>query len=441
MSEEERYKVIAAAGSGGFGVVHHAHDLVLERDVAMKILSPIFKLKPSDIDKERFRREAKYLAKLSHPNIPAIYDVRFDEPTEDFRIFCEWIDGTTIAKHLLEKGPIVPDRALRIFTNVCSALEHAHSRKIIHRDIKPNNMILSVVSDACYLVDFGISLSLTKEELEKLTGSTAIGTPGYMSPEQSRGESLTPASDIYTLAIVLYECLSGQRPQVGIYNPLSSLTDAIPQAIDRLIQDCLREKAEDRIKSAADFASRLGRALEPHADFSDTLANGTLFEIQAALGAMSPKAYSLLPAGQRALIVTRLKDLVNVDEERPRRAVAALLAALTRCAHEARLEHYSVIVQHAVHYGYEKQYGTWFGNEEIRQELEEVSLRLGAEAHSILAAGITAYVAKTGMDAKGAWWSHSLRRLLQNLLANPACNDANAEVLSDQLQSLNLKTH
>jgi serine/threonine-protein kinase len=185
-----RFSIIEAlAGQGGFGKISKAKDTELERMVAIKTLDPLFKTAPTEKDKERFRREAKTLASLSHPSIPAIYDVQFSDPTGEFRIVFEWIEGHTFSQILRDTGLITLTDAEKWFVAICSALTHAHSRGVIHRDIKPSNIIISSTSGTAYLVDFGIALA--KSDLDRLTSGSVIGTPGYMSPEQEKGEELT----------------------------------------------------------------------------------------------------------------------------------------------------------------------------------------------------------------------------------------------------------
>jgi len=205
-----------AAGEGGFGRIDKAKDVRLERNVAIKILDPLFKESLSPQDTERFLREAKTLASLSHPHIPAIYDMVFPENNGEFKLIFEWIEGFTVRQFIDTKGVMSLEQVSKWFGNICSALEHAHHKDIIHRDIKPSNLIITTNLEACYLVDFGISLR--QSDLERLTPSRyPVGTPGYMSPEQLRGEELDASNDIYSLAIVLYECLSGQLPRMGEY--------------------------------------------------------------------------------------------------------------------------------------------------------------------------------------------------------------------------------
>ena len=437
----ERYKVVDNdAGAGGFGRIHRARDITLERDVAIKDLAPVFKLEPSAADKERFRREAKTLASLSHPNIPSIYDVQFDDIEGMFRIIFQWIDGVTLAHYLRDRGVLTLEQARKWFGNICSALEHAHTKQIVHRDVKPSNIMIATEADACVLVDFGISFSAT--ELTRLTASPGLGTPGYMSPEQERGDEVTPAADIYGLGILLYEGLAGTRPSIGGYRPLSAVNDSIPPSIDVLIQECLREDPALRVASASEFMTRLTKALEPHTTFSATLTSGSLYEIQVAMGTMSATSYARLPLGQRLAILSRLKDLVRVNEARLANAVAALLAELVRVGHGSRLPDYALIVQHALAYGFERKYGeTWVGNPGIRESLNTVASTAEDEAHSVMSVALLSHLDAHPLDGKAPWYLHELRGLLQHLLANPNCDAEHAETLANILDNLNKLSH
>ncbi len=436
-----RYKIVeAAAGEGGFGRVDRAIDNELEREVAIKTLDPLFSAEPSAKDIERFRREAKALARLSHPNIPAIYDVQFSEDSREFRIVFEWIEGQTLREHLQTNGVLSLENARQLFSRICSALSHAHDHDIIHRDLKPSNIILSPDLLSSYLVDFGIALR--KDDLSSLTGGSPIGTAGYMSPEQEHGEELTSATDIFSLGIVLYECLAGSRPSVGGYRPLSIVNESIPPSVDTLIQEALRDEPQRRPATANAFSERLTESLRPHGDFKTTLAEGSLHEIQLALNAMDSASFSALPAGQRVLLITRLMDLISVDEERLRPAVTSLLAELVRLAHEMKPETYAIIVKNTFEYGYEKQYGeAWWGNWPARQALNSVALHCDRDAQSLIADEVLGRVGGAGFSEKQRWYFHDLRILLQNLLTNPACPDEKAEPLGKALSTVNEISH
>ena len=442
----ERYRIIEPiAGSGGFGKVAKAEDDALERQVAIKVLDPLFKEKPSEQDKERFRREAKTLASLSYPTIPAIYDVKFDEVGPDgpeFKIIFEWIEGTTVRQLLVDRGPASLDEARRWFANICGALAHAHSKGIIHRDVKPSNLIVTA-DGSCYLVDFGISLR--KADLDRLTSHTPIGTPGYMSPEQEKNEATDLTTDLYSLGIVLYECLAGMRPSVGGYRSLSTFNETIPPALDTLVKQCLGDTA-GRPKSATAFLAMLNQALTPHVSFTETLSSGSLFEIELAVGQMSPVDYSRLKLGQRIAIVSRLRDLVNTDLDKMRRPTAQLLASVVKAAHFDPNDDYKFAVEKCLVFGYEKKYDETWGNPRIgnnvpREALNDVALECNSSAHAVVSNRTLDFLKGQTLEGKPKWYFHALRDLLQNLLINPQCNDDDARLLGAQLTDVNRLSH
>jgi serine/threonine protein kinase len=438
---DTRYEIVTeAAGEGGFGRIDKAHDKTLDRPVAIKTLDPLFKTKLSDGDVERFHREARNLAKLSHPSVPAIYDVDFQPEKEEFRIIFEWVEGHTLREHLQDRGVLSLQEARTYFSRICSALSHAHSMGIVHRDIKPANILLQPESADCYLVDFGIALN--ERDLERLTDGSPIGSAGYMAPEQERNEAVTRLADIYSLGIVLYECLAGVRPIVGGYKALGLHIEAIPPGVDSLVQEALSEDPRDRPQSAAEFAERLNETLRPHSSFTATLTEGSLLDIQLALSEIAPPDYESLPVGQRILILTRLRDLVSVDKESLRRAVAALVAELVRLAHDGPLSQYEIIVNFAFEYGYQKSYAqSWQGNGPTRTALNDVAVTCGRDPHSLITAGALKLANENDVASKPGWYVHDLRQLLQRLLTNPICADHDAESLGTALSDLNEKTH
>ncbi|MEN6488754.1 MAG: protein kinase [Smithella sp.] len=435
-----RYEIVATAtGEGGFGKVDKAQDKVLERCVAIKTLDPLFKTNPSNEDIERFRREAKTLARLSHPNIPAIYDVQFSEADKIFKIIFEWIEGIS-GRESLKVGVWSLDDVKRWFGNICSALEHAHSKGIIHRDIKPSNLIITENKESCYLVDFGIALR--NIDIERLS-HTPPGTPGYMSPEQEQGEDLDSASDIYALGIVLYEFMSGSRPRVGEYIPLNSLNEAIPPAVDSLVQLCLQDR-QKRMQSSRVFYETLLNALRPGANLSTILTDGALYDVQAALSLMDVSEYSMLPSGQKRLIYSRLKDLVNVDKPRLKNAVVSLLSQFVRLAHQDNAKHYEFICQHALRYAYQVEYSDkWVGNEQLQKDLNDVAKYCTSEGHKVISKVLVEFLDAFGNELlqQDKWFYHGVRILLQNLLANCHCKNEDAELIGDKLDLVNEFSH
>lgn len=438
---EARYRIVQeSAGEGGFGRIDQAMDTTLERPVAIKTLDPLFRTDIGPDDVERFRREAKTLAQLSHPNIPAIYDVQFSPEAEEFRIIFEWIEGRTLRQHLQERGVLSLEEARQYFASICSALSHAHARGIVHRDIKPANIILSDATLTCYLVDFGIALR--QDDVSRLTGNTPIGTSGYMSPEQERGDGVSAASDVFALGVVLYECLAGGRPAVGGYRPLGLHNEAIPPGVDTLIQAALDENPDKRPGSPRDFVDRLTATLRPHATFTSTLAEGSLHEIQLALNKMSPTDFAALPAGQRVLVTTRLADLATVDDEPLRRAVAALITELVRLAHPGDETQFQRLVTYAIDYGFKKQVGeNWWGDGPTRSALNSASLVCGEPAHEVISSAVISLTEEQDVETRPGWYFHDMRGLLQNLLTNPVCGEDRATALGAALARINALSH
>ncbi len=437
----ERYAIVqASAGQGGFGRIDKATDTTLDRPVAIKTLDPLFKAAPGPEDVERFHREAKALARLSHPNIPAIYDVQFEPEQDQFRIIFEWIEGQTLRQRLQDRGVLSLEEARIYVGQVCSALAHAHEQEMVHRDVKPANVIVAPAGNSCYLVDFGIALRT--DDINRVTSGSAPGTPGYMSPEQERGEEITPASDVFSLGVVLYESLAGIRPAVGEYLSLQLHNESYPPGVDELVRQSLSVEPSQRPASARDFIDRFTSALRPHSNFTSVLADGSLHEIQLALGAMEPRDFAALPPGQRALVAIRLRDLATVDEERLRRAVAALLVELIRLAHAVPEFAYGTIVEYGIEYGYRKQYGdAWIGNGPARAALAEVALTSNKSAHDLIATGAIGLVEGAPAPSHRGWYFHDLRGLLQNLLINPECHEPAAQKLASALQHVNEVSH
>src|SRR5271157_1603899 len=212
-------------GSGGYGKVIWGRDNTLDRDIAVKVLSPLLTTEFGGPDQERFKREARILAKMSHPNIPAIYDVDFEDGK--FLIIFQFIEGRTLREIISDTGAVPITQARLWFHQLASALDYAHKLGIIHRDIKPENIIVTPNKEAAYLVDFGIAISA--EDGKKLTKSGfVVGTPGYMSPEQHAGEPVVERTDVYSLGVTLYETLAGHPLRHGAYEPLSNLNETIP---------------------------------------------------------------------------------------------------------------------------------------------------------------------------------------------------------------------
>ncbi|WP_428235219.1 serine/threonine protein kinase [Gracilimonas sp.] len=431
----DRFEIIEKqAGQGGFGKVDKAKDKTLERDVAIKTLDPLFKT-IDETNIERFKREAKTLAALSHPNIPAIYDVEFKKEDKIFKIIYEWIHGKTIHRYLVDDGVLSLELTHKYFSNICSALSHAHAKGIIHRDIKPSNIIISESDHSCYLVDFGISLQT--EDIVRLTDdSNTIGTPGYMSPEQEANEEVDSSSDIFSLGIVLYECLSGTRPSVGEYRPLNSFNEAIPPSIDSLIRDSVTTK-NSRIQTADEFLRRLKLALRPSADIGKTFSQGALHEIIASLQTFNHVSFSNLPHGQKVLVLTKLRTLVKSTDFNLRNPTASFLTALIKVCGRIKEDDFELIVKNSINYGFEVKYGdNWYGNPSIRDELSTLALTCGQKQHTVLSESLLEFLQNTNFEEKEIWYLADMKSILQSLLGNEVCEEDNAIRLGESLENV-----
>jgi eukaryotic-like serine/threonine-protein kinase len=272
---DNRYDVGRTLGSGGMGEVFLARDRVLGRDVALKVLRTQF---AGDSEfAERFKREARSAASLSHPNIVQVYD-RGDTEDGSSYIAMEYVPGGTLKEKIVGDGPLGAREAAALGAQVAEALEAAHERGMVHRDIKPQNVLLTDRGDA-KVADFGIARAGSSVTISR-TGSV-MGTAGYMSPEQALGEPATPKSDLYSLGIVLFEALTGELPFTAD-NPIAvsmkhvnepvrpprEIDPTIPEGMNALITRLMAKNPEDRYASADELADdlwRISRGLEPTA--------------------------------------------------------------------------------------------------------------------------------------------------------------------------------
>jgi eukaryotic-like serine/threonine-protein kinase len=266
-----RYAIERELGRGGMATVYLAHDLKHQRQVAVKVLRPEL---AAAIGPDRFLREIEIAARLNHPNILPLYDSG-DAGSFLFYVM-PYIRGESLRARLDREKPMPIGEAVAITRQVAAALEFAHGHGVVHRDVKPENILLH--EGVAVVADFGIALALHSVSGGRLTGAgIMLGTPLYMSPEQSLGEPLDARSDVYSLACVLYEMLVGQAPHAGpnvqavITRRLSSpalplrrLRSAVPLAIERAAMKALATNPADRFASAAVFADALVETGSPH---------------------------------------------------------------------------------------------------------------------------------------------------------------------------------
>jgi serine/threonine-protein kinase len=250
------------------GIVYCARDKRLKREIAIKVLPPELSFR-SDI-RQRFLREAETAAQLNHPNIVPIYTV--EEKDNLVYFVMAYIKGDNLGQRLQQHGPIAPVEVRRILREVADALAYAHNRNVIHRDIKPDNIIIDEETGRAMVTDFGIARALTDSGDSRLTATgMAIGTPAYMSPEQSAGDSaIDGRSDLYSLGVVGYQMLCGQPPFVANNTPsmlVKHLSEKpipvderwpdLPQDLSRAVMMCLEKDPADRFPNAAAFAVAL----------------------------------------------------------------------------------------------------------------------------------------------------------------------------------------
>lgn len=307
----DQYRIVSRIGGGGMGEVYRAIDLELQRDVAIKCVRPEL----SDLDEvtKRFRNEARTLAKLSHPNIATVY--RFFADNERLYLVMEYIQGTPFGGKLREGGGLPWQEAVSMIRNALHGLGYAHEHGIVHRDIKPGNLMVDQ-RGTVKVLDFGIAHLIGGTRLTR--AGSVVGTPAYMAPEQILGKSVDPRTDLYSLGIVLYELLSGQLPYQGDSEfelmrshlekhppPLRELTNSkIPIALQNTVETALGKEKEDRFQSAAEFEAALDEAIDDRTRVvvPKTMVLPPQAETQPAKAEQSGKADGPAPASMTELI-------------------------------------------------------------------------------------------------------------------------------------------
>ncbi len=300
-----RYRLVRRLGAGGFGVVWHAHDEQLDRPVALKRI-PL----PGEEDRERATREALATARLSHPAIVALYEARADE--DAFYLISELVEGDTLAL-LIAEDELCDEEAIEIGVALCEALGHAHARGVVHRDVKPHNVLVATDraqspgsrAAAAKLADFGGATLAGEGSLTR--SGDVFGTLAYMAPEQSEGEEAGPASDLYSLGLVIYEALSGVNPVRGrtpaatarrIGSPIEPLARRrrdlpreLTRAVDRAMSGDPRrrgalEDLRQALLAALESRSKSQRGAAPVRDFAPSEESA----VELASAAVAPRS-------------------------------------------------------------------------------------------------------------------------------------------------------
>lgn len=264
-----RYSLQRELGRGGMGVVFLAHEVRLDRPVALKLLPPEYAADATL--RERFLREARTAAKLSHPHIVPIHAV---DEVGDFVFFAmAYVEGQTLGQRIRERGPVAPHEAARIMREVAWALGYAHAQGVVHRDVKPDNVLLESGSGRALVTDFGIAQ--VAEGRERTVVREVLGTAEFMSPEQASGQPVDERSDIYSLGVVGHYMLSGRLPfegetvaatlakQITLAAPaLATVAPEIPSHLGDAVDRCLRKDRTERFSDGEALAAALGRSLE-----------------------------------------------------------------------------------------------------------------------------------------------------------------------------------
>ncbi|HUE26284.1 MAG TPA: protein kinase [Solirubrobacteraceae bacterium] len=260
-----RYQIEGRLGVGGMSTVHLAFDQRLERHVALKLLAEHLADDPTFVS--RFRREALAAARLVHPNIVQVFDFGFDERQHQHFIVMEHVPGHSCAELLRDRGHLDVDESVEIISQACRGLDYAHRHGVVHRDVKPGNLLVSD-AEVVKLADFGIARAVGQSSITQV--GSVLGTAAYLAPEQARGEEAGPRADIYSLGVVAYQLLSGRLPyeasslseltlkqQREAPIPLDELNPRVPRELARAVAAALALEQEDRPADTMVFAEGL----------------------------------------------------------------------------------------------------------------------------------------------------------------------------------------
>ena len=261
-----RYRIDRRLGAGGMSTVFLAEDTVLERPVAVKLLAE--HLADDEPFVARFQREARAAARLQHPNIVQVFDSGLDGPSHRHFIVMELVDGPSCADLLRDQKRLEIEQAVAISRDACHGLDYAHRAGVVHRDVKPGNLLLSKETGVTKLADFGIAKAAEQTRITQV--GSVLGTAAYLSPEQAHGDEAGPRSDVYSLGVCAYQMLTGRLPhEYGSLtelalkqreepiDPVIDLRPEVPHELDLAIRVALERAPEDRYTTALDFAHAL----------------------------------------------------------------------------------------------------------------------------------------------------------------------------------------
>ena len=340
-----RYMLGRRLGAGGMSTVFLATDEVLERDVAVKLLAE--HLAEDEAFVARFRREALAAARLQHPNVVQVFDSGEDELSHRHYIVMEYVDGPSCADMLRERKQLEVEEAVRIVRDACHGLDYAHRAGVVHRDVKPGNLLVASETGTTKLADFGIAKAAEQTRITQV--GSILGTAAYLSPEQARGDEAGPPSDIYSLGVCAYQFLAGRLPheyssltelalkqQQESVEPITTQRPEVPAALDQAVRLCLQRDPAARYPSALDLAQALeagmhGEATEAtQALVLDPEASQGLGELTAATRAMRTRGTSVAPAARREPREARpvAREQRSARETGRRRGLGTLLTLL-----------------------------------------------------------------------------------------------------------------
>jgi serine/threonine protein kinase len=313
-----RYRLESRLGYGGMSTVHLALDLRLERRVAVKLLAEHLADEPAFVS--RFQREAQAAARLVHPNVVQVFDSGRDEATGQYFIVMEYIEGSSCAEILRDEGWVEVDEALSIIEQACEGLNYAHRHGVVHRDVKPGNLLRSREGEV-KLADFGIAKATEQSSITQV--GSVLGTAAYLAPEQARGEEAGPSADLYALGVVTYQLISGRLPYEA-----TSLTELAlkqqqeePPTLDTIVAAVSPELADAvAIALALDPRDRYQTARDMRRGLSDGAAGIPPGEPVRSHGRTAPptQATSVLSAGRKGAAPAAETSTRPVAQRRPR---------------------------------------------------------------------------------------------------------------------------
>jgi serine/threonine protein kinase len=265
-----RYRIERRLGAGGMSTVFRATDTVLERPVAVKLLAE--HLADDEAFVARFRREALAAARLQHPNVVQVFDSGQDAETRRHYIVMEYVDGPSCADLLRERKRLGVEETVNIVRDACHGLDYAHRAGVVHRDVKPGNLLIAAETGATKLADFGIAKAAEQTRITQV--GSVLGTAAYLSPEQARGDEAGPASDTYSLGVCAYQFLTGRLPheyasltelalkqQQDAVVPITEYRPEVPRELDEAVRLSLERDPAARYASALEFAHAIDAGL------------------------------------------------------------------------------------------------------------------------------------------------------------------------------------